>query len=466
MSDLATIPYGQYRKGELKGVELNRVATFWTEYWSVDNKGKPRNVDAFPYPSFENWAAMTSYDRDAADGTGGPGFQNLMRLLLCGVTRASGTKYSEMTLEAGEEALTEDTRYISANYAGQLYWDCETSEYGVMFKTEKYTFGKIPPETWFEDQEYGIPMNVRKGGTRSGSHVSAHSRPFIPARNPPKRGKVDNTEKQGLYHGVLTTGNSKGSNPLAENFGTRFGYYPCTVMDFLTKANVKRINDQKTPANNVGQSYTNVGIGPGELEDCWEISKINDDEEPCILARNKLAAYFGLYYYADCRDSRLNWTVYETVEGRIYESQMRCPNPKFGAVGWYEKPNGTPFEHGKLFVREPLNPLNKRVLENTTPIAPSYALKVQSNPKFTLKDERNFDHVGGKHPHDDPLKPESQFEVPVIIHPMEGKKTHSPWGALINPDGYTLVQPFWYPAYYHGACVCSVRQIVPYGSTC
>jgi hypothetical protein len=143
------------------------------------------------------------------------------------------------------------------------------------------------------------------------------------------------------------------------------------------------------------------------MEECWEISLINDDEVPCMLARNKLAAYFGLYYYADCRDQRLNWTVYETIEEQTYESQMRCPNPKFGAVGWYETPNKTtPFEHGKLFVREPLNPLNKKALENTRPIAAGYAIKVQTNKKFTLKDERNFDHVGGKHPHDEPSKPE------------------------------------------------------------
>jgi len=447
MSELATIPYGQYRKGELKPVELDRVAAFWKEYFSVDNNGKPRNAAAFPYPSFENWAAMTSYDRDAADGTGGPGFQNLMRLLLCGVTRASGTNYNEQ----GEKVLAEDTRYISENYKGQLYWDCEDSEYGAMFQTKekdkkKYTFNVIPPETWFKDvnpndnQEYGIPVKVKKGGRPSGTHVSHHSRPFIPIKGKGYR-------KAGLYHGVLTTGNGEGSNPLAENFGTRFGYYPCTVMDFLTKANVKRINNQKTPANNVGQSYTNVGIGPGELEDCWEISKISDDEVPCILARNKLAAYFGLYYYADCRDPRLNWTVYETIEGETYESQMRCPNPKFGAVGWYKKPDKTPFEHDdKLFVREPLNPLNKKALENTKPIAKSYALKIQANPKYTLKDERNFDHVGGKHQRDDPSKPESKFEVPDIIHSMEGKATHSPWGALIDPSGFTLVQPFWYPA--------------------
>jgi len=130
MSELATIPYGQYRKGELKPIELNRVATFWKEYWSVDNEGKPKEKDAFPYPSFENWAAMTSYDRDAEHG--GPGFQNLMRLLLCGVTRANGTNYNQV----GEAVLTEDTRYISENYKGQLYWDCEESKYGVMFQTK------------------------------------------------------------------------------------------------------------------------------------------------------------------------------------------------------------------------------------------------------------------------------------------------------------------------------------------
>jgi hypothetical protein len=93
----------------------------------------------------------------------------------------------------------------------------------------------------------------------------------------------------------------------------------CTIMDFMTKANIK---DFFGGSNTVSQSYKNVGIGPNKLYDCWEITKQEDDEKPCILARNKLAAYIGLYYYADCRDARLNWMVYETIEGRIYESQM------------------------------------------------------------------------------------------------------------------------------------------------
>ena len=441
MASLATIPYGQYKKGELQDDDLARVGAFWKKYWGDSLKEK-KTPSAARYPSFENWAAMMSYDRDAADG--GEGFQNLMRLLLCGDSRMPSVQYNKLNYEEVQRRLGEDTLYISTNYAGELYWNCETSEYGSMFKTEKYTFGKIPPEDWFTDamnstKVYSIPDGTHPDRSiPSSTHVSHHSRPFIPAQNPRKGNKLDNTDKEGLYQGTLTTGNKRGDNPLAENFGTKFGYYPCSMMDFMTKANIK---DFFGGSNNVSQSYKNVGIGPGRLYDCWEITKKEDDEKPCILARNKLAAYVGLYYYADCRDARLNWMVYETFEGRTYESQMRCPNPKYGAVAWYKDAKRSPFEHDKLFVREPLNPLNKRVLENTRPVAAKY----DNEPRtFKLKEERNFDHVGGKHPFD--TKPESKFEVPSIVALM-GRHTHSPWDALINQQGFTLVQPFWYPAY-------------------
>jgi hypothetical protein len=81
------------------------------------------------------------------------------------------------------------------------------------------------------------------------------------------------------------------------------------------------------------------------------------------------------------------------------------------------------------------------VLENTRPIADKYKDKPKA---FKLKQERNFDHVGGKHPFD--TKPESKFEVPSIIASV-GRHTHSPWDSLIDVKGFTLVQPFWHPAY-------------------
>jgi predicted transcriptional regulator YdeE len=62
MASLATIPYGQYKKGELKDDDLARVGAFWKKYWSESLKEK--DPKAARYPSFENWAAMMSYDRD------------------------------------------------------------------------------------------------------------------------------------------------------------------------------------------------------------------------------------------------------------------------------------------------------------------------------------------------------------------------------------------------------------------
>lgn len=285
---------------------------------------------------------MTSYDRDAEDGTGGKGFQNLMRLLLCGVTRA--TPAQPENVSRGESA------YISKHYADELYWDCETLEYGRMFKTGKYGFGtKHVPHEWFHDD--GYKMN----GKQSSTHSSAHCRPFVPYP------ETQESEKRGLYWGAVTTG---GGTLLNQNFGTKFGYYPCSAMDFLVKANMQVLAPGAKGVNNVGQSYKNVGIGPGKLEDCWEIALRPPGYEPCMLVRNKIAAYFGLYYYADCRNEKLNWKVYQRipiVDGQWYEIQMRCINPKYGRVGWYANGGRGPFEREKLFIRELLNPIEQEV---------------------------------------------------------------------------------------------------------
>ena len=349
---LASIPYGQYKQGELTDEDVERVGTFWKSYWAESIRAK-QTPTASRYPSFEMWAAMTSYDRDAEDGTGGDGFQNLMRLLLCGVTHASTTQVQNVS--------SKTTAYISRNYADELYWDSETGEYGRMFKTG-YDFGKVPPDAWYHDDEY--EMN----GEPSSTHASAHCRPFVPTEDKP--------EQRGVYWGAVTKG---GGTLLNQNFGTKFGYYPCSAMDFLVKTNMKVLAAGAQGVNNVGQAYKNVGVGPNMLEDCWEIAKLPEGSEPCMLTRNKIAAYFGLYYYADCRHEWLNWKVYERIDGRIYEIQMRCPNPKYGKPGWYTD-STSPFERDKLFVREPLNPVNKRSLEGHQPPSKSYKTIVQNDP--------------------------------------------------------------------------------------
>ena len=420
MPELASIPYGQYEPGELSEEDLERVGTFWEDYWTESLKTKDTPI-ASRYPSFEMWAAMTSYDRNAADGTGGAGFQNLMRLLLGGLTKATSKQPQNVTAK--------DSAYISTHYAGALYWDCEKLKYGKMFKTEKYGFGTIPTDDkWFHDV-LGDGQPAQLNGKQSSTHSSAHCRPFIP---------ID--KKQGLYWGAVTGTKTH----LMRHFGTNFGYSPCSAMDFLVKTNMPVIAPGAKAVNNVGQSYKNVGIGPQKLEDCWEIAFRPKGSEPCMLVRNKIAAYFGLYYYADCRNEKLNWVVYEQLDGQFYAIQMRCINPKYGRVDWYADGDG-PFEGekgDKLFIREPLNPLNKKSLEQYKPPSKMYITTLQVDRNFVLKHERNFDHLGGKNPGDE--EPESKFEIPRIDRKAD-KHTHSPWGALVDKEGFTLVQPLWDP---------------------
>ena len=384
---LASIPYGQYESGELSEEHIERVGAFWKRYWA-----KP-DASASQYPSFEMWAAMTSYDRDADDGTGGEGFQNLMRLLLCGATHANSARVQNTS----SKLLT----HISKDYVNEVYWNCETQQYGRMFKTtegkKEYGFETFPPKAWYDDELGNAPALL--DNKPSSTHSSAHCRPF------------EEIHGLGLQRGAVSQGKAIA---LFNNFGTRFGYYPCSMFDFLVKANMKVIADGKSAksVNNVSQSYKNVGIGPNAREDCWEIGFRPDGSEPCMLAMNKIAAYFGMYYYTDCRHESLNWFVHQKIDDTIFEIQMRAPNPMYGKPNWFKKNGDEPFERGKLFVREPLNPMNKEALENYTPVSKSYEDIVKNKPNFKLKEERNFDHIGGKNPGD--TEPESKFEVPRI----------------------------------------------------
>ena len=63
----------------------------------------------------------------------------------------------------------------------------------------------------------------------------------------------------------------------------------------------------------------------------------------CVAAANGIASIYGLYYYPNCRDPGLNWTVSQTIDGKTYNIRMRYPNPN------YER------DQKRLFVKEPIN---------------------------------------------------------------------------------------------------------------
>ena len=266
----------------------------------------------------------------------------------------------------------------------------------------------------------------------SGSHSSAHGRPFKIYDRPSGSNK-----NCGLVQGNANSGASKTG---VKEYSTDYPYSPCSIADFLFKANVLTFGGVKTgQGNSMQQSYKNAGVDKitnkesGAMGKCWEISKEGSTEEPCMLWMNKIAAYYGLYYYPQCTEPSLNEAVYENMGSLGWrEIRVRCPNPKFGVQNWYSTKNGTPFENNKLFVREPLNPLNRQVLEEWWP---------------KLDRRRKFDYVGGVFPNSkDPF--EHKFEVPRItkIAPSTNafkQHTHSPWASLINQDNISQVAPFF-----------------------
>ena len=76
------------------------------------------------------------------------------------------------------------------------------------------------------------------------------------------------------------------------------------------------------------------------------------EKNGCVASANGLAAIFGLYYYPECDNPLLNWTVKQEAFDVTYSIRMRYPNPNYK-----RKENG-------LWVEEPLNDWNKEALKN------------------------------------------------------------------------------------------------------
>ena len=103
----------------------------------------------------------------------------------------------------------------------------------------------------------------------------------------------------------------------------------------------------------------------------------------CASIANRLAAFFGLYYYEGCMNKGVNWTQELTIKykGNSYpfNVRMRLPNP---AYDYYE---------GELWCKEPLqdNDLGK-INNQLSLVAGGFPVPTLENPKSPVLFEDNY----------------------------------------------------------------------------
>ena len=401
------IPYGQWNDDDrINSAAKRRIKTYWHD--KAKNKQWPKDL-----LSFEAWCGMTSYEvtdkkTDETYQTGGRPFQTLMGVLL-----AHPGSYND---EKAEELINNRIR------AQPLTYNAYKRQYGPYYNNEEPIEDKLYQYTASAGNHVDAVQHLKDNppATRElyklpGMHTSVRSRPSqIPDTQ--KVNGVDDEEERtkplsrptGLESGwtgnqgdmfIVREGERKdtyGQKPFARIYG-RF--------DWLRKGMFSGFGtfdgDQYGSLhNNAASIYTSVGVGSTfdslsvlptvRLERNKQVCNeggtgSGDNYSTCVSKSNEVASIYGLYYYPGCNDPEYNWVVVQKVNGHNFRIRMRCPNPRYAMPkdvekGFDEKGNmwfdhdpdnleseqfnddHMPLQENRLYVYEPLNPLNSQRL--------------------------------------------------------------------------------------------------------
>lgn len=287
-------------------------------------KGKP--VWNYELPSFEVWAASLCFDD--TDPTGGATFQSLMQWALTNGTQKRGIqkpqpprKLAHYVAEArrGNREAKPAKNPAKLGHRGQ--WTFGTDRYRGTNLAEhvRNDEDKTHSSNAYSDPNFGLRKEVggnlaiRNDQTRGFEHVSVFAKEKLSKENAKARQfqAAKTTNPHGVLQFYLTAG---------------------MTLTHQTKGKEKICS--------YGQNMSVQKVGRGSQ---GEGNKAVGQDEGCPSIGNRLAMYYGLYYYPNCNDEIYNWHVTTTVGGTDYKIRMRLPNPA------YE------FDGRKCVVREPLN---------------------------------------------------------------------------------------------------------------
>lgn len=285
--------------------------------WPLDN-----------VPSFEVWAASLCYDDDKEDG--GPAFQTLMHWALTwGSKDETAVETTVQHYKPLPKHIKHKTGKPTANPAkvGHVggHWTFDDSNRYEAKLQAKARKGELvmsnvayTPTTFARSSIPGGFAGERNGDYRGFEHI-----PF-------------DTAGVGKHLGKSTT-----TKP-ARWAQTSKTIDPQSTLQFLLTCGVTK---EQTTSNgkecgwnsNMSQQFAARGTATGTDR---------PQNEGCMSHGNRLAAYYGLYFYPDCTNEAYQWHVTTAVGGTKYKIRMRLPNPA------YQRANGT------LYVNEVLNHYN------------------------------------------------------------------------------------------------------------
>ena len=213
-------------------------------------------------PSFELWAAATSYNPSDPDGDGGPEFQRMMQHLLV----RNGTATPK---------FNEDGYYHQITKRSNGWYKYQPSYGKVSYKDGPHHLGRKTGESaWHTAKTHALWLGGDKGdGAPTGvDNNNTHPRQI-------------NESKIGEFDIVATIKPGSKTNWL----------YHCLGIE------ADKMDGNAAGNNNSANSF----VTDGTAKNCGE------PDGGCTALGNTLAAFIGLYYYPECNNVGNNWVVGE-----------------------------------------------------------------------------------------------------------------------------------------------------------
>lgn len=245
-------------------------------------------------PSFEVWIAVTCYDPLKDDG--GPVFQSLMFHIL------THGEEKRLTIQEGGSAgpfvhHPADKRRRATRASDQRY------TYNV---TKKNPDGQI---NYAPITQTKTPL---KGGSTAKSGTS-ESRGF----EAPYEGNVRARGSSEKYAWQLQTIGASGCGFIAWSESSGQSRTMRTTNGTCTA---------QTNARQFSGTASDVERKSGGKSDT---ERGNNQNDGCLYQGNRMAAYYGLYFYPGCREPDWNWYHIASVNQKDYYVRMRLPNPAY-----------------------------------------------------------------------------------------------------------------------------------------
>ena len=299
---MAFRPFGQSDKNPLSA----RKQAEWKQQLK-SFKTSVAGAETWPHevPSFELWAAATSYKPSEADG--GPQFQRMMQHLLVGNGAAT-----------------------------------------PKFNANGY-YNKKRSDGWYKYQpSYGKSFSYKDGphhlGLDKGAYHTAATQGAWLGGDKGDGGATgmgnNNSEPRQFISPETKIGKFDIAVPIKPASKTNWLYHCLGI-------GVDKQDGDAAGFNNSANSF----VTDGTKSNCAEASG------GCVALGNTLAAFIGLYYYPECNQADNNWVVTQARNSHTYNVRMRMWNPRYELQDTTYENSGVEVPTRRLLVRELKNAL-------------------------------------------------------------------------------------------------------------